>query len=102
MPSGPRRMLGSRIRAPVVFHSCQPIPEPVTAGVMTERPPFNADQVDGTGRKRYQSVVPDATINALSEGVNTVDAILYTNFVGGGLAACESGYPSQDWTGHLL
>lgn len=47
-------------------------------------PPFNAMEVDGTGRRRYQSVVSDATINAIAEGVNVIDAVLYTNFVGGG------------------
>ncbi len=47
-------------------------------------PPFNGMEFDGTGRRRYQSVVPDATINSLSEGVNQIDAIMYTNNVGGG------------------
>ena len=32
----------------------------------------------------YQSVVGDATIHALSSGINQIDAVLYTNFVGGG------------------
>lgn len=47
-------------------------------------PPFNATQVDGTGRMRYQSVVSQTTINSLSEPVNQIDAIMYTNNVGGG------------------
>ncbi len=38
-------MLGSRISAALVFQSCQPIPSPVIAGVITGLPPFNADQV---------------------------------------------------------
>src|SRR5438105_13968705 len=37
-------MLGSRMRAAVVFHSCHPRPDPVTAGVITDRPPLMADQ----------------------------------------------------------
>lgn len=47
-------------------------------------PPFDAKVKDSTGRMKYQSVIADSTINSLSEGVNQVDAILYTNFVGGG------------------
>ena len=47
-------------------------------------PAFNAMDVDSTGRKKYQSVVADSTIHNISEGVNQIDAILYTNFVGGG------------------
>lgn len=47
-------------------------------------PAFDARLIDGTGRRLFQSVVPDSTINSLSEGINQVDAILYTNFLGGG------------------
>ncbi|MCC6403210.1 MAG: hypothetical protein IT207_04300 [Fimbriimonadaceae bacterium] len=47
-------------------------------------PPFNAMETDYTGRKRYQSVVSDTVMNSIAEGVNVIDAILYTNFVGGG------------------
>lgn len=47
-------------------------------------PAYNATEVDSSGRMRYQSVIPDATINSISEGVNQIDAVLYTNFVGGG------------------
>jgi hypothetical protein len=47
-------------------------------------PPFNATNTDSTGRMLYQSVVPDSTMNALAENVNQMDAVLYTNFVGGG------------------
>ncbi len=47
-------------------------------------PPFDAKQIDYTGRMRYQSTIPDATINACSESVNVLDCIIYTNFVGGG------------------
>lgn len=47
-------------------------------------PPFDANQVDSTGFKRYQSVMGNAYLNSIAEGVNQIDAILYTNFVGGG------------------
>lgn len=47
-------------------------------------PAFDAMQVDGSGKRRYQSVIPDNVINSISEGVNQIDAILYSNFVGGG------------------
>jgi hypothetical protein len=47
-------------------------------------PPYDATQVDETGMKRYQSVMGDDYLNSIAQGVNTVDAILYTNFVGGG------------------
>lgn len=47
-------------------------------------PPFNAKEVDSTGFMRYQSVVGNTAINAIASGVNQIDAIMYTNFVGGG------------------
>lgn len=47
-------------------------------------PPFDANQVDSTGRRRFQSVIADTTMNAIAEGVNQIDAVIYTNFVGGG------------------
>lgn len=47
-------------------------------------PAFNAMDVDGTGRRKYQSVVADATIHSMAEGVNQIDAVVYTNYVGGG------------------
>lgn len=47
-------------------------------------PPFNATEVDETGRKRYQSTFSDTFINSISESVNDLDAILYTSFCGGG------------------
>jgi hypothetical protein len=47
-------------------------------------PPYDANQIDSSGRRRYQSVIPDATMNSIAEGVNQIDAIIYTNFVGGG------------------
>lgn len=47
-------------------------------------PPFDAKVVDGTGKMKYQSVLGDSYIHSISESVNQIDAILYTNFVGGG------------------
>ena len=47
-------------------------------------PPYDAMQVDSSGRRRYQSVVSDSTINNIAEGINQIDAVIYTNFVGGG------------------
>lgn len=47
-------------------------------------PPFNAMEIDYTGRRKYQSVFSDGTINSISEPINVLDCILYTNFTGGG------------------
>lgn len=47
-------------------------------------PPYNAREVDGTGRMRYQSTLGDAYIHSIAQGINQLDAVLYTNFVGGG------------------
>lgn len=47
-------------------------------------PPYDATQTDSTGFKKYQCVLGNSYINSVSESVNTIDAILYTNFVGGG------------------
>lgn len=47
-------------------------------------PPFDATQTDSSGFKRYQSVMGNTYLHSISEGVNQIDAILYTNFVGGG------------------
>jgi hypothetical protein len=47
-------------------------------------PAFNAYEVDSSGRMRYQSVIPDSTMNSIAEGINQVDGVIYTNFVGGG------------------
>ncbi|MFQ3586247.1 MAG: hypothetical protein SNJ74_11645 [Fimbriimonadaceae bacterium] len=47
-------------------------------------PPFDANKVDYTGKKLYQSTVPNSVITGIAEGINQLDAILYTNFVGGG------------------
>lgn len=47
-------------------------------------PPFDANVVDSTGFKKYQSVMGNSYIHSISSGINQMDAILYTNFVGGG------------------
>ncbi len=47
-------------------------------------PAFNANDTDSTGRKKYQSVISDSVMNATAEGINQIDAVMYTNFVGGG------------------
>lgn len=47
-------------------------------------PPFNCYDTDSTGMMLYQSVYGDSYIHSLSEQINQFDAILYTNFVGGG------------------
>ena len=47
-------------------------------------PAYDATKVDETGFKKYQSVMGNKLIHSLSEGVNQIDAVMYTNFVGGG------------------
>lgn len=47
-------------------------------------PAYDGTQVDGTGRMKYQSVFSDSAIDAIASGINRVDGILYSNFVGGG------------------
>lgn len=47
-------------------------------------PAFDAMQIDSHGRRRYQSLFTDDYISSISENINQVDAILFTNFVGGG------------------
>ncbi len=47
-------------------------------------PPFDAMQFDYTGRRRYQSTFSDDYINSISSSVNQMDAVLYTNYLGGG------------------
>ncbi|MBL8049181.1 MAG: hypothetical protein JNJ45_10925 [Chthonomonas sp.] len=47
-------------------------------------PAYDGTQTDGTGYKKYQSVFGDNALDAISSGVNRVDGILYSNFVGGG------------------
>lgn len=47
-------------------------------------PAFDATKTDSYGRKRYQSLYSDDFISSISENISQIDAILYTNFVGGG------------------
>lgn len=53
-------------------------------------PAYNANQIDSYGIKKYQSLLQANPLTlasykaAASGGVNQVDAVLYTNFVGGG------------------
>ncbi len=70
-------------------------------------PPFDARQIDSTGRMRYQSAYGDAgqneierlstqidinrngTIDTDERGLSRIDAIMFTNFVGGGNLATD-------------
>ncbi len=70
-------------------------------------PPFDARQIDSTGRMRYQSAYGDAgqneierlsqqidinqdgVISADERGISRIDAIMFTNFVGGGNLATD-------------
>lgn len=54
-------------------------------------PPYNANETDSTGKKRYQSVISNTTMNAIAEGVNQIDAVMYSNFVGGGNVGTSGG-----------
>jgi hypothetical protein len=54
-------------------------------------PAYNGTQIDATGRQRYQSVIPDDTMNAIAEGINQLDAVIYTNFIGGGNLGTSGG-----------
>lgn len=92
-----RNMLGLAARGSVImgntttFTSSYPLyymRPPFTKGRWDENgnwiPPYDATQTDYTGRKKYQSTISDSTMNSIAEGINQLDAILYTNFVGGG------------------
>jgi len=70
-------------------------------------PPFDARQTDSTGRMRYQSAYGDASQNEIERlslqidinqngviedderGISRIDAIMFTNFVGGGNLATD-------------
>ncbi|MCW5936080.1 MAG: hypothetical protein KIT11_02080 [Fimbriimonadaceae bacterium] len=99
-----RDMLGLAARGSVIMGDStrfqNPYPlyymmPPFTKGRYDENnnyiPPYNAMDRDSTGRMKYQSVVSDETIRNLTEGVNQVDAIMYTNFVGGGNVGMSGG-----------
>jgi len=47
-------------------------------------PAYDAQQIDSYGVKKYQSVLGDAYIHSVSSGIDQIDAVLYTNFIGGG------------------
>lgn len=47
-------------------------------------PAFDATQTDGTGFKLYQSVMGDAYIHSISSSIDQIDAVIYSNFTGGG------------------
>ena len=47
-------------------------------------PAYDARQVDSYGAKKYQSVLGDSYVHSVSANVGQVDAVLYTNFLGGG------------------
>ena len=67
-PSGPRRMDGSRMSAARVSHSCQPTPSPVTAGVMTGRPPLSGSHVVPSAL--YARCTPSAPLRVKYENKN--------------------------------
>jgi hypothetical protein len=76
---------------PTTFTSSYPLQymtPPFTKGRYDEDgtwvPAFDATKTDSTGRKRYQSTISDTQMNSIAEGVNQIDAVMYTNFVGGG------------------
>lgn len=54
-------------------------------------PPYNAKAVDSTGFMKYQTVLGTSVMNSVAEGINQIDAVLYTNFVGGGNVATGGG-----------
>lgn len=92
-----KTMLGLAARASVImgntaaFTSSYPLQymkPPFTKGRYDDNgnwiPPFDATQVDSTGKMKYQSTFGDSYVNSIAESVNVIDAVLYTNFVGGG------------------
>ncbi len=92
-----RDFLGLAARASVIFGNprefSNPYPlrymtPPFTKGRYAEDgtyiPPYNALERDATGMMRYQSTFGDEALNRVATGVNQIDAIIYTNFVGGG------------------
>jgi hypothetical protein len=47
-------------------------------------PPFNATETDSSGYKKYQSAMGNTKLHSMAETITQIDAVLYTNFVGGG------------------
>lgn len=60
-------------------------------------PAYNANEIDGWGIKKYQSILQFDNATkvaykaAAAGGVNQIDAVLYTNFVGGGNVGTSGG-----------
>ncbi|MCC6483209.1 MAG: hypothetical protein IT209_00050 [Armatimonadetes bacterium] len=54
-------------------------------------PAFNAKATDYTGKMRYQSILGDNYIDSVSESIHQINAVLYTNFLGGGRLGENSG-----------
>jgi hypothetical protein len=54
-------------------------------------PAYDAMQIDQFGRRRYQSLYSDDYIASIAENINQIDAVMYTNFVGGGNIATGGG-----------
>ncbi|OYT70359.1 MAG: hypothetical protein CFK48_06380 [Armatimonadetes bacterium CP1_7O] len=103
-------MMGNtkRFGNPYPLHYMTP---PFTRGRYDENgnwiPPFDARQTDSTGRMRYQSAYGDAGQNEIERlslqidinqngiiedderGISRIDAIMFTNFVGGGNLATD-------------
>lgn len=90
-------MLGLAARASVIMgdvsqftnsYPLQYMTPPFTHGRYDENgnwiPPYNAKEIDSTGRMKYQSTFSNSYIHSISESVNQMDCIMYTNFVGGG------------------
>lgn len=90
-------MLGLAARASVIMgdvsrftnsYPLQYMTPPFTHGRYDENgnwiPPYNAKEIDSTGKMKYKSTFSDSYIHSISESVNQMDCIMYTNFVGGG------------------
>lgn len=54
-------------------------------------PAYDANAVDSYGVKKYQSVLGDNYIHSVSSTISQIDAVLYTNFLGGGNLGGGSG-----------
>ncbi|MBX3095873.1 MAG: hypothetical protein KF812_03345 [Fimbriimonadaceae bacterium] len=99
-----KNMLGLAARGSVILGNpttfSNPYPlyymqPPFTKGRYDEQgnyiPAFNAMEIDSSGRRKYQSTLPDSVINGAAEGVNQIDAVIYTNFCGGGNVGTSGG-----------
>lgn len=92
-----RDFLGLAARSSVIFGNPKTFANPYPLKYMT--PPFTKDRYDeagnlipaydatkrdSTGTLLYKSVLGDSALDSISSGINQVDAVIYTNFVGGG------------------